>query len=667
MIANVSGPRLWNPGRLFYGGLALVMLAMWLPFIPGWYTFIHMWRVELAASIFLFATLGFLAYRYGNLALTFSISKHELWLIVFPIVAFIAWSGVSLLWAQSWKSAVHHTVVWAEYLIFYLIVRYLVDQNKHFGKLLKMFIVVLVLFAIPAIIEFFALTAFGGETFFRARFAKYGEQVVTLLPLLMVLVVRSSGRKFYAGVACVVAVWLMVYCTAGRANLLLFACCVVGIGVLVFLLPRFRRYRTRFALVVLWIIAAPVPIYLFSLAAAKPEVPILSRFQNSNDAAYSTNFRTLINSVSFEMIKSAPLTGVGADNYGMQFNNFRERYATANPSDPNLIYGEVGIVGHAHNEFLQIAAELGAVGSLIFLWFLAGVAFIVFRAFRGRNKHSLYALASVIGLVMFLASSSVSAYSFRLMQNGFVYFLVLAVAAKTLLKEKAEQREQAIVIATRPPKMRFAMAAGMACCLVLATYSTVRVASAIVTGRANYTEDFDRAATLYRQAMVLDDENPDVRNNFGMRLFQEHRFAEAAPLLEESIRIGRAESTNFSYLASAQSLAGDNQSAEKTMAAAAVLYPRSPFVLTRHAALLYLNGKTDESIREFGRAREIDYRSANSWWTIINNGAQTATNRAFQSPDYAAVMDLHPQSSMYAVLDERYVRFPAEQLLFRRR
>jgi Tfp pilus assembly protein PilF len=203
--------------------------------------------------------------------------------------------------------------------------------------------------------------------------------------------------------------------------------------------------------------------------------------------------------------------------------------------------------------------------------------------------------------------------------------------------------------------------------ILLGTYTSIRVASVILATRANYSQDLEQASELYRLGMALDDENPDVRSNFGMRLFQEDKFAAAVPLLAESVRIGRAQSVDFSYLASAQSLAGDNESAERTMKASTALYPRSAFVLTRHATLLRLNGKIADADVEFERALQIDRPAANTWWMMINNGSQAATDLALKSSDYKPIMDLQPQSSMYAVLEERHVRFPAERLIFRRR
>jgi Ca2+/Na+ antiporter len=75
------------------------------------------------------------------------------------------------------------------------------------------------------------------------------------------------------------------------------------------------------------------------------------------------------------------------------------------------------------------------------MWFLVGVAIMCFRAIRHMKRGSLYGFAAVLGLAMFLASSAVSAYSFRVMQNGIVFFFVLAVAAKLSFKNKHRANE----------------------------------------------------------------------------------------------------------------------------------------------------------------------------------------------------------------------------------
>ncbi|MEP6705065.1 MAG: hypothetical protein ABJB34_09705, partial [Acidobacteriota bacterium] len=245
-------------------------------------------------------------------------------------------------------------------------------------------------------------------------------------------------------------------------------------------------------------------------------------------------------------------------------------------------------------------------------------------------------------------------------QNGLVFFFVLAVASSTLFRARTGAAAPETVTLARS-RLNVACAAGILACLGLLGYTALRLTSVILTSRANQTQSTERAMPLYHNAMALDDENPDVRQNLGMRLFGLERFGEAVPYLESAIRIGRAQSAEFSYLATAQTLAGDPAGAEATLKTACELYPRSPFMLTRYSTLLDSHGKTDEAASLFQRAKVIDERAAKTWQAIIVYGPKALSDLAARDNSYMFVMELSPESSMYAVVSERYIMFPDEQ------
>jgi Flp pilus assembly protein TadD len=167
---------------------------------------------------------------------------------------------------------------------------------------------------------------------------------------------------------------------------------------------------------------------------------------------------------------------------------------------------------------------------------------------------------------------------------------------------------------------------------------------------------------FYDLAMRLDDENPDVRQNLGMRLFSNQRYEEAIPYLESAISIGRGTSADLSRLAIIRSLAGDPAGAEVTMSTAAALYPQSPFVLTKYALVLANNGKASQGDELFERASRIDARAARSWQTLMNSGPKVLSDMAARDPvSYLTVMELKPQSSMYSAVTERLILHPDEQ------
>jgi O-antigen ligase len=655
MTSYSSKVRGLSPPIGVYAAFAAVQLALWIPYLPTWYTFLYGWRVEIGASVLLGSILTYLFIRSESVAAAFTISKKEFLLVVCPMLALILWSAASALWAHSWKSTVHHASVWSIYLIFYLLVRNVVATRREFEKILATVTITLVLVSIPAVAEYCAYLVFGGSTSLGIRFAKWGEQIVTILPLLLVCLVRLEGRRFWIGLTATALLWLLIFCSLGRINLFLFAFGVVAVGIAIAINKAYRRYFRKFILIAFVLALSPLPLHVFSYFADNPEVPLVARLSNSAALSSSNNFRKLMVSLAGEMIVDNSILGVGADNFWIELNKYRAVYGTANPNDANLAAAEDEVPGFAHNEFLQMVAELGIVGGAIAAFMLAGVAVMLLKALGGLRSGSLLPYAAAVGLLAFIISSMVSSYSFRVMQNGIVFFFILAVASKTFFRKSSNR------FTLSPTNLRAACGAGILACCVLAAYSAVRLSSVFFVEKADAVVDIDEASEMYKLAASVDDENPAARYRHGMRLFEKERYAEAIPLLRETIAVGHARSSDFSYMATAQSLSGDDAGAEDTMAIAVSLYPRSPFVWTRYSLILAQNGKTDLAGLAFEKAIAIDRTAANSWKAVIEKGPKAASDLAARDSDYVHVMQLTPSSSMYAVVAERLIRHPEER------
>lgn len=652
-----------KPVFYFCISFCLVLMASWLPVFRGLDTFMQFWRVEIAASIFLSATLFYSLYQYSKGKLNFFISRPEMKFIVLPLAVFIVWSAVSMAWSPSWKLAAYHTLIWAEYLIFYMIIRRVLDSPKSYNLLITLLAIVLLIIAAPAIIEYCSFIYLGGATTLGIRFSKYGEFYLALFPVITAGVLRLKNRRFALGVFVVVTMWLFIIGTLGRTNLILFVAATMVIAGTVFLFKQFHEYRSRMAIIVLAMIIVPIPLHSITLLTEKPNVPIVSRVSDETGISYSNNFRKLMVSVSLEIIAAHPLIGIGAGTYGTQFNKYREIYAEKNSTDGNLTVAENELAERTHNEYLQIFAELGIVGSLIFAWFIASIGIMFWNAFRNFRQTSLLSLAALLGLTLFLASSAASSFSFRFMQNGLVFFFVFALAAKSLLSTKSRKKAiQRISFSNVQPKLAFSF--GILSCSLLFGLCLVRVAGSVYTMRANQTADNEQAKLLYQTASALDNENPNADYFHGLRLVKDNRFAEAVPYFRRAIAYGLGTSSVYSYLATAQTLSGDNAGAEKTFAEATRLYPLSPFVRTRYATLLQANGKAEEARQQMDSALKINKKSAKTWWSLMNNGLPETTRTAFSDKEFVQVMDLTPPQSIEAVLTERNIKFPHEKVEF---
>lgn len=649
-----------DPANLFCIGLAGVMLSLTIAIPPVWVTFIHPWRVELFASVFLLLVIVVSFRRNKDARRGLTIGEKEFRYILAPMLAFTLWSGISALWSTSPRSAAHHTLVWCLYLVFYISVRQLFQRAGSYSKLISAFSMPLLFFAILAIAGYLTVVFFGNAPL-GIIYSKYGEQINTFFPLLLLGMLKKTGKAFFVGAAALVVLWLLIFSSSSRTGLGLFAISLALIGVSVFSLKRLHGFRLKFAMVAALIVITPLGLTALSFASADAVIPTVGRFADKTHLAGSDDFRKLMIKLSVDMFAENPVLGIGADNFGFRANEFRERYAKKNPDDVVLVQAENSIPERAHNEYLQIAAELGLVGVIIFAYFLFGIARLGVFALSNYRKVPLHAFAAMIGIGVFLASSLVTSYSFRLIQNGFVFFFVLAVLVRATSKLESERTEKEVSSSV----CRAGYAVALLACLSLAALSGIRVAGVAATTRANSTADLNDATSLYKNAARLDPEDPLPHYYLGLRLIEAGEYGKAAPLLKESIRIGKAPSCDYSYLATAQSLAGDNAAAEQTFADAAVMYPRSTFVLARYAALLKSNNKNAESELQMQRARLINEREANGWLAFITKGSKFASDLAFQRPDkQTKVMDLLPSECIYAVLAERDIRYPDERERF---
>lgn len=645
-----------NPAIWFGLGLCVVMLVPIIPLAPWLQTFIHPWRPELAASLFM---LGFLVWGISSTEFRDflkGIGKAELFAIILPCAAFMAWSFCSALYAASWRSALHHSLIWCIYLALYIFLRYFLNRAAHTKTIIVAAVGAAWIVAIPAVFEYYTSVSTADPTTIGIRYSKYAEMLNTLAPLVIAYTLRLKGRAFWLGAFTVILLWLFAISTLSRSAAGLH---VVGLAAMtgaIFVIRKFRAYRAKFSLLLPLLIVIPVLLHAPSLLGSRG-VPLVDRMQDQS-ITESNNVRPFFSKIALEMFKAHPFTGIGADNFGREFNRYREIYAKGHPDDPNLSIAEAEIPERAHNEIMQIAAELGVPGLLIIGWFLAGIAWMFLRALKRRLRISLPAYGALVGIILFLASSLVMSYSFRMLQNGFIFFLVLGIAAKGLLSARAKERPAASGLA--PFVVRVGFSTAIVCCILLAILSVSRAAGVWYGYRAATAVSADEANSSFQRSYAFDDQNASVYAVNGLYHFNAGNFAGAAPPFRKAIDLGRATTIDYSYLASSQVLAGDAAGAEATLAEGVRIYPLSVFIRTRYAAVLNEAGKSAEAEEQFKVALKIEPRQAEIWRNLINNGAASASQASFDRK-LPPVMDLKPKSGIYAVLAEREVRHPEEK------
>jgi O-antigen ligase len=630
----------------------------------------HPWKVELAAS----AILSLLLFRYlfqtRKNERQFSISNQVFSLIILPCCVLILWSATSAFWAGSILSVVHHTLVWAGYLIFFLFATRIVSDRRLFRISIASLGAVIAIISASCVLEY----TYSAEIrdIFGFRYSRYAEIFAALLPLFFSFVLRLKGKYLILAISVTAAAWLAILFTTSRTGLLAsLAGLFVFVSLRVFTRETFaekKRLLFGTAGIVLLAVAVQFPIFNSIKDKATTFSRFASQLDKSADNSVSQNIRLLFYRVGLEMFSQNALLGVGADNFGLEFNQYRESFS-ANPANKaHAVQQDWLLPERAHNEYLQILTELGIVGGIFFSCFIFGIFKLAFGEIKKlkTDRYSILTHSAVAGIAAFLVSSFFSSFSFRLMQNGLVFFFLLAILLrkhfqKKALKKVAEKSVQLYL--PRQANLAFASIA-LTLSLSLTIFSALKAASQFYVYQGERQMDFETAQIYFENAVMLDPANASANFSYGLRLLNENRFQESAAQLREAVDKGINTTVSYSYLISAQTLSNDLEQAEKTSAKAVSIFPYSIFMRVRYASLLEKLHLKDESVKQYESARQLDKNQAETWRLLINNGAFATSQRAKTDKEILNLMELHPAPALYAILTEREILYPEEKSKF---
>jgi O-antigen ligase len=382
------------------------------------------------------------------------------------------------------------------------------------------------------------------------------------------------------------------------------------------------------------------------------DLTALQRFQTTSFTEPNTSVRLLFWGVGWEMFRAHPLLGVGANNYEIAFPQARAQFSALHMNSPLVGLNEHLLTRYAHNEYVQILAELGGIGLLLFVIFCLVLIRTFWRALS-RARQPLLVLGCGAGLLAFAVSSGASAFSFRWVGSGLVFFFAAALVSHYA---SAGTARPSPATTGSPVFARMALACALVCSAVIFVGAGAQASNSIMHACAESNPSSAQAEQYYRLALRFNDFDAGSHFNYGLLLYNQRRPGEAVSHLRYAVANGINTSTSYASLAAAEEQAGDLGAAEQTLANAVRIYPRSVFLLVRHAAALARLGRTEESDSEFSAALLVDSRAARGWYQLINFDIDAAMVAATQDTNIAMPGELLPQNGVFVVLKENESR-----------
>ena len=624
----------------------------------------HPWKVELATSLLLALTLILFLFKSLNRRNLVTIPPVIILWLIAPCGLFVLWSSISALWADSTLSVIHHTLLWFCYLVFLLFAIQIVSNRKLFVLSIFSLSVIIGMIAAICIIEY-TFSARITEVF-GFRYARFAEMHATALPLFFSFVLRFKRKHFAWAILMTVLIWLALLFSLSRGALL-----SAIVGLFIFILLRILTGQTaaerkRLILVTGAIILITVFVYLPIFSSNQQSQNMLTRVSIQNDDPSNTiqkNIRLLFNGVGLEMFTGNILKGVGADNFGLEFNKYRASFSSKIDNKAVAEQKEELFPERAHNEYLQILAELGVVGGVFFAWFLLGIARLEFATIAKNKllKSNILNHAAIAGIAAFLCSSLFSSFSFRLMQNGLVFFFLLAILLKNHLGKKNQVKVSSLTkINLWSPAF---VSIAIVLCLSLTVFSALKATSQFLTFRGERERDFETAKMYFKKAEMFDPANAAANFYLGLRLHDENQFQESSHQFKEAVAKGLNPMGSYSYLISSQILANDFEAAKKTASEAVGIFPYSVFARVRYGSLLEKLSMKNEATEQYEIAKQLNKKQAETWRLLINEGVVTALEKAESSNNEILSLDkLIPTDAVNAVISEREILHPEERI-----
>lgn len=632
----------------------LVLLAPLLPGLPTQTLKGFPWRQEIVLALLLSLTLALLARRSRRTGAGLEYLALTELRTLFPLTLFVFWSAASILWAASTFPAIHHTLVWGAYLLFF----FMLCRAARSPRLVRSSIITLGV--VIAIISISCLVEFWGSSHLLIRSSTgLGEPLAVAIPIFtaLALKLRRTRAAVFCGAIALLA-WLAVLQSLERAP-------AIGVSLALFILLTasfFRQHwrpRLSRALVLLLLFGGATALQTLPSPLTQDRPSFVTRLQTATGANDpNTSVRLLTWAVGFEMWRARPLLGVGANNYDTAFAEARARFSASHANSGLVALMEERLVERAHNEYIQILAELGLIGFALFLGFCLLLMLAAWRVLR--RAQSPLALGAVCSLVVFALSSGASSVSFRWLGSGLVFFFAAA-----FVSHFAAQCEPGIVkksLRLTPAFAHAVMVSALLFSLLMLFGRGAQATNAVLQGMAESAASDERVEQLYERALLWNPLDATTHFNYGMWLYLDRRAPQAIEHLRYAVTRGYNSSVCYAYLAAAEAGAGEMQAAARTLAEAVRVYPRSVFLRVRHAAALSESGQISAANEEYAAALSLNSRAARGWRQLICFGRKAAKTAAFYDKSIAMPGELSPENCIFAVLDENERRQPGAVL-----
>jgi O-antigen ligase len=236
-------------------------------------------------------------------------------------------------------------------------------------------------------------------------------EMLVPIPLVFTFTRYARGRKRWLAAAAAAFMGATIFLCGSRGGMAAFA---FQMALFIWLLLRERTHNRVPLLMGAFLLIALASVAFIGGSEVSARLATLGWPKHAD---LSVDLRYKINSDGLRMFSNRPILGWGLGTFSTVYPLFRSFYTDA-------------FVNAAHNDYLQVLTETGAVGFAIAIWFLVAAIRPAVRKIRNwpSDVNGAVALAALVGMSGILVHSFVD-FNLQIPANALLFYVLCTVAA----------------------------------------------------------------------------------------------------------------------------------------------------------------------------------------------------------------------------------------------
>lgn len=559
----------------------------------------------------------------------YSLKKTKLNL---PLILFTSVLVLSLFISETKRISLNDFIIFFSYILIFFLITNNIDRKADFNSFIHLFFIISSLVSTYTIIQYYGIDPYLSDL--NSLTSTIGQKnwisnyLAMIFPVAFFYFLLEKEKKnkliFY--------LLLTIY----YINLMI--CQSRGIWISIVLTAIFAIYIIfKFKIIKIfkenqkWLISLLITFLIITIIYSTDNflnrsaltVPqrALSTFDEQNP---SVNTRLLMWKTTFNMIKDKPILGSGIGTFKMNYLFYQAEFLRKNPS--YIKYS--GKAGEAHNEYLQMWAELGIIGLGLFILIFYFFYKTIFNFFKSSKniKDKTITLGLVMGITSFLIHSLFT-FPLHVHALGVTFFALLGLTVIytrkiNLPKTDSDNRPKEFELKNKGIKIALTIFVLISMIWVINLVAVKPYIAEIkyFNGmRYNVDSNYSEALPYFEHAASLDPYNGRILHALGTTYYNLGILDKAEEILQKTKKY-IIDVNTFYNLGLVYAQTGEYQEAEKEFKNAIYLDTKH-FKTYHNLGLLYFSQEDyDSAIEQWNKILEIEPNFPNKYIVLNNLG-----------------------------------------------